>query len=362
METLVPRDERKTHNFAMDGEQVTAFFGRELYRRLISSKPFKRLSDVRFLGAIDYFIHPNGDRLHQRRHTRAEHALGVAQLALHYARERKLEPHAEMVLVSAALLHDIGHAPLSHSMEPIFKSSFGIGHREAGRRIVIGGSSFSDEIPQILTRFSINPHDVVATFAGEPDMPHSSIFSHPINIDTVEAISRCETYIHETPAATPPALILDALSSATSAHRRLDAFWQLKDAVYRTLIGGPVGIFADYISIHYMRTHIEKFEAADVYLSERQLKIRHADLFAFLSAARKGLLQSKLDRSLNELIETFPAEVPFTRRSFWIDSQAEPGSVRRYRETKTPASISRRSLCELASAQVMHAAEMDRLL
>jgi HD superfamily phosphohydrolase len=37
-----------------------------------------------------------------------------------------------------ALLHDIGHLPISHSLEPVFLSVFGIDHHHASEDIFFG--------------------------------------------------------------------------------------------------------------------------------------------------------------------------------------------------------------------------------
>ena len=109
-----------------------------MYRDLIASDALQRLADIRFLGAIDYFVHPSGSQLDRRRHSRLEHTLGVAQLALTYARLVGLDEREEKLIVSAALTHDIGHSPLSHSLERIFKRSFGVDHHQAGIDILWG--------------------------------------------------------------------------------------------------------------------------------------------------------------------------------------------------------------------------------
>ena len=60
----------------------------QLYRDVIDSSAFQRLRDIRFLGAIDYTFQPNQ---YQKRHTRYEHSLGVAELALAYAKNFHLD-------------------------------------------------------------------------------------------------------------------------------------------------------------------------------------------------------------------------------------------------------------------------------
>jgi len=102
-----------------DKDKIKAIFKKRFYAELLDTAVFRRLADIRFLGAIDYFIRPTGKRLNQRRHTRLEHTLGVGHLALLYSHLAGLSEQQENFVVAAALLHDIGHPPLSHSMEGV---------------------------------------------------------------------------------------------------------------------------------------------------------------------------------------------------------------------------------------------------
>src|SRR5450631_2607174 len=95
-------NEETPHRYVWSSTDIEDVFARPLYRSLIASDALQRLADIRFLGAIDYFIHPNGRQLNRRRHNRLEHTLGVANLALRFARLASLEEHDEMLLVAAA--------------------------------------------------------------------------------------------------------------------------------------------------------------------------------------------------------------------------------------------------------------------
>ena len=48
------------------------------------------------------------------------------------------------LVTAAALLHDIGDAPLSHSLEPVFLKFFGMEHHTATRDIVTGNGDLSE--------------------------------------------------------------------------------------------------------------------------------------------------------------------------------------------------------------------------
>src|SRR5208337_2078246 len=101
--------------------------GDPLFVELVETPAFRRLKSIRFLGGIDYLLvrSPNG-ATRNIRYTRYQHSLGVARLALLYSEQRDLSIAERRTVYVAALLHDVGHAPLSHSLEPIFEQAFGL--------------------------------------------------------------------------------------------------------------------------------------------------------------------------------------------------------------------------------------------
>lgn len=109
----------------LDGAETTE----ALLIRLIDTPPFQRLRRIRQLG-------PASLTFHGAESSRFTHSLGVMavtrrafdQLAQQHP---ELQPHRPTVLC-AALLHDIGHGPYSHTAEEIF----GIHHEYWTRRLV----------------------------------------------------------------------------------------------------------------------------------------------------------------------------------------------------------------------------------
>jgi uncharacterized protein len=87
---------------------------------LIDTPVFQRLRRIQQLGTASLTFHG-------AEASRFTHSLGVMQVARkvfdHLARHnRDLKPHRS-VFLSAALLHDLGHGPLSHTCEDIFQSN-----------------------------------------------------------------------------------------------------------------------------------------------------------------------------------------------------------------------------------------------
>jgi HD superfamily phosphohydrolase len=104
---------------------------------LVASRPFQRLRFIHQLG-FTFLVFPGAE------HSRFSHALGAMHLAGRVydalaAKAGGLLPLDNQALDrrlvrAAALLHDLGHAPFSHSAEELFED--GIDHEEMTRRLI----------------------------------------------------------------------------------------------------------------------------------------------------------------------------------------------------------------------------------
>lgn len=88
----------------------------ELIYELIYTNEFQRLQRIKQLGAV-HFLFPTAT------HTRFSHSLGVYEIARrfinHFEEKTTIDPKEKQKVLVAALLHDIGHGPLSHFFEII---------------------------------------------------------------------------------------------------------------------------------------------------------------------------------------------------------------------------------------------------
>ena len=106
----------------------------EVILKCIDTPEFQRLKRIRQLGST-VMVYSTGE------HSRFSHSLGVYEIARRMVNEvadlkNGLSEHDKMVVKIAALLHDIGHAPFSHSFEAIMNSS----HEEYTVQIILGPS------------------------------------------------------------------------------------------------------------------------------------------------------------------------------------------------------------------------------
>ena len=242
------------------------------FEELVQTQAFKRLASVRFLGGIDYILvrNPNG-AVGNIRYTRLQHSLGVARLALKYCSMCEVAQDDRRLLVAAALLHDIGHAPLSHSVEPAFEEQFGINHHLATKDIIFGRAQIGLSLHNVLRSYSIDIESLDSLISGRDSRFHS-FFSGPINFDTIEGILRTRTFGKVPAAFQPDAVVEAAVRRATPEDMRIvDRFWSYKDQVYRHVINSRAGILADQACQMFMRRNVSKLRSSDYFTTEETL-------------------------------------------------------------------------------------------
>mgnify|MGYP006283419277 CR=1 FL=1 len=131
---------------------------------LIDTAPFQRLRRVRQLG-------PAYLTFHGAESSRFTHSLGVLQLARQaLAALCHLQPALQQqagVLYAAALLHDVGHGPLSHSGEEMF----GLKHERWSGRLIRDHPALREP----LERFAPGTADAVANLLEHGRGEHAAI-------------------------------------------------------------------------------------------------------------------------------------------------------------------------------------------
>lgn len=321
---------------------------------LAHTRPLQRLKNIGFLGALDYIRTPNGADLHRRRHNRYDHSLGVAELALLYADIRGLDRYESRILAAAGILHDIGHGPLSHTLEPVFNANFGINHHKAGTAILDGKTGLGSEIQEIMRAYKIDLDEVVAMVDGTHTGAHAFLFSSPINLDTIEGISRSRLFAAKaTRPFNPKRLVALIAAEAAWPAKAADEFWRLKDSVYNLIIHHPSGLLFDGLAQAYMSLEIAQFRPSNFLWNEEQLRSRQPGLFSIFAWAR-----SSKRRALHRLSEKNPKifehAVKAPIRHFSVHESTSVCTAadlsKRYVQTKLSRSI---SIAELVGKNAM---------
>jgi hypothetical protein len=161
----------------------------ELETRLIATRPVQRLRSIRQLGVTN-LVFPGAE------HSRFSHTLGAMHLAgrvydaIALAGGADLDPDPRTperrVARAAALLHDIGHAPFSHTAEDLFDQP--IDHEEMSRRLIE-----LSEISGPLREHGLAPERVLRLLAGEAtgvERLLQQIVSGELDVDKMDYLLR----------------------------------------------------------------------------------------------------------------------------------------------------------------------------
>lgn len=257
---------------------------------ILENKAFIRLEDISFLGAIDY---SDSSELTKVDRNRAVHSLYVAGIANFIATERKYDEELKKHIIAAALLHDIGHMPLSHSAEPYIKAKLGYGHHEIGNEIISGCLWKSSGINELLMK-NFDVSFIKQLLNNNTKNDGADIFSSKINADTIDGIIRCVEYkgINKTNALNRISIaraffIKDNGYSTIKRLDILDSFWKTKHFVYQNYINSKHGVISDKLSqIFFME--IGNICEKDLLLKETTWKGRYKPLFRWLRYLKNG--------------------------------------------------------------------------
>ena len=139
---------------------------------LLSTPEMNKLSHIKQLG-LAHLVFPGAH------HTRFEHSLGASHIAGRMADSLSLDDIDADTLRVAAMLHDVGHGPYSHTLEHILAERGGMDHMEVTKGIILGeydvivdgeGDSIDERrsIPGILEDNGLDPKLVSSLITG-PD-------------------------------------------------------------------------------------------------------------------------------------------------------------------------------------------------
>jgi uncharacterized protein len=173
-------------SFGSDPEFIKIFKG------VIDTKVFQRLRRITQLGLASY-VFPGAT------HTRFSHSLGVAYLArtvlLHLKEtESPIDITAAKFssVVLAALLHDIGHGPFSHSFERVLSDVKGAPNHEDWTGTLI--SHESSEVSGCLRQLGVDVDAITSVFGHNPaegvDRPLKQIVSSQLDVDRMDYLVR----------------------------------------------------------------------------------------------------------------------------------------------------------------------------
>ncbi|MBP1969825.1 HD superfamily phosphohydrolase [Virgibacillus natechei] len=148
---------------------------------LIATPEFQRLRRIKQLGTTNYTFHG-------AEHSRFNHSLGVYEIVRRIIHNFEDRPHwnedERLLSLCAALLHDLGHGPFSHSFENVFK----LDHEDFTQRIILGETKVNKVLERVSTGFAQKVADVIAK--TYEDKLVVSLISSQIDADRMDYLQR----------------------------------------------------------------------------------------------------------------------------------------------------------------------------
>jgi len=170
-----------------------------MFLDLLSTPEIQRLHSVKQLG-LAHLVFPGAH------HTRLEHSLGAYNMALKASEMLNLDESESELVTCAALLHDIGHGPFSHTLEAILGNSLDVDHVDLTERLLFGEYEIFDSrekefisspsIHEILSKNNINQRYVADIIKGKMlRRPYlSQLLDSAIDVDQLDYLIRDAYY------------------------------------------------------------------------------------------------------------------------------------------------------------------------
>ncbi|MFJ7857927.1 HD domain-containing protein [Peribacillus sp. NPDC097206] len=149
---------------------------------LIGTKEFQRLRRIKQLGTT-YLT------FHGAEHSRFSHSLGVYEIVRRivddvFEGRPEWKPEERLLSLCAALLHDLGHGPFSHSFEKVFD----LDHEQFTQQIIIGHTEVNEILLKVGPDFPKKVAEVIAkTYKGKLVV---SLISSQIDADRMDYLQR----------------------------------------------------------------------------------------------------------------------------------------------------------------------------
>jgi len=166
---------------------------------LLETPEVQRLHSIKQLG-FAHLVFPGAH------HTRFEHSLGSCMIASQIASLLKFNTTETQLITSAALLHDIGHGPFSHTLESILLERFGVDHVDLTEQLILEDYEIfqphekpfvhAPTVHHVLENHSINSNDIVRIIRGKPSKPSylSQLLNSTIDVDQLDYLMRDAYY------------------------------------------------------------------------------------------------------------------------------------------------------------------------
>lgn len=268
----------------------------ELAIDLIETPQMQRLRNISQLGTVDY-VFPSAN------HTRFEHTLGVYHLAKKASQRLGIDKKDKEHVLAAAVLHDVGHSPFSHTFEEVIYNETGCYHDDVEEFLK------NTEVETVLEDYELDFDRVTRLING--DGKYGTVISGELDVDRMDYLVRDASHTGVPYGTIDHEYLLDSLvfhngvlaiknGSIQSAENLLIARALMEPSVYRH---------------HVARITASMLSRACQLLLEEQVceasGIRKMDDYDFISAIRGN-------NSTNGLAKRLQTRNLF-KRAVWTD-------------------------------------------
>ncbi|MCI4343952.1 MAG: HD domain-containing protein [Thermoplasmata archaeon] len=210
---------------------------------LVGTTAFQRLWGIRQTG-FAHLVFPGAN------HTRLEHSLGTSSVAGRVAERLGLTAEETELARTAALLHDLGHGPFSHTLDGPMQEVLGETHEGRSRALILGTAG-DGVIPSLLQKAALNPIRVADLVDPRPGPLRASVLRQilhgAVDADRIDYLQRDAHYTGVAHGAIDAARLLDTMHVARG---RLVFAEKGRSAVEGFLVGRALM----YSSVYYHKT------------------------------------------------------------------------------------------------------------
>lgn len=153
----------------------------EIIKKLIDTSLFQRLRRIRQLSGVQMVFHG-------AEHSRFSHSLGVYELAYRFLTVKELkeslDERSQLLFMTAALLHDIGHGAYSHAFEQVFK----VNHEHIGAKMILEHAEIKNILDQVDKQFAEDIANIILKKGNHVLI--EQLISSQIDIDRLDYLER----------------------------------------------------------------------------------------------------------------------------------------------------------------------------
>jgi len=170
-----------------------------IFLDIIEAPEIQRLYNIKQLG-FAHLVFPGAH------HTRLEHSLGTYYMAIQAAEKLSLNREEKEIITCAAILHDIGHGPFSHTLESILRDTLNVDHVDLTEKLINGEHTIFDEkekdyvgsssVFDILNKHEMDLKGIISIIRGETHKkPYlSQLLNGSVDVDQLDYLVRDAYY------------------------------------------------------------------------------------------------------------------------------------------------------------------------